>query len=324
MRRFLLLLALLCLTCCARAEDLDPVDAMAQRLCILSQQDEAIGDIPYYHGTVYGRGCKLVSIVNGVIATYGVTDRDTAVGLVTETRNLLVPGERKGRRAASVQGMPELTDPVLCASRAEEYPNLAKTVGTYPGGVLVSPIQLNAQEVLELLDGAQTPLMFVGRMTVHPDWTNTVKIIAALHDKGMDDATLCLACACAGTDTSGAPLRSGKNGHYVSALIHVGSFMESGTVYILDSLPRAIGDEPFGREYQMHAQYAFVRDRATNAFNRNFTAARISPTVIKLSLTQTALDTLRAEPEETALERRVKLMNPLILFGSCVMLLSLP
>ena len=149
-------------------------------------------------------------------------------------------------------------------------------------------------------------------------------LLMALHGMGMDDATLCLACAGAGTEASGAPLRSGKSGHYLTVLFHVGTFAESGTVYVLDSLPRALAGEPYtpyGTADEMHTQYGFVQD---SAFNRNFTAARISPTVIRLSLTQNALEALRAEPEETALARRARLMKPLILFGPCVMMLSLP
>lgn len=328
---FALLLALCCLAPCAQAEEAvrfpvleDPVDARVQQLSVLSQQDEAIGSIVYNTATVYQRGCKLISVVNGVIAAFGVTDKEAAAGLVPETIDLLVPGGKRSSRSVNVQGMPNLVDPALRASQQEEYPYLAKTVGAYPGSVQTSQKQLDAQEVLEILGEAQTPFMFVGRMSVHPDWTDALQILTALHEMGMDDATLCLACAGAGTDTSGTPLRSGKTGHYLSVLFHVGSFMEDGTVYVLDSLPRAIEGEPFSRAYEMHAQYAFVGDSSTNAFNRNFTASRIRPTIIKLSLTQTALETLRAEPEETALARRVKLFKPLVLFGTCVMLISLP
>ncbi|MGN0776657.1 MAG: hypothetical protein ACI4MM_08275 [Candidatus Ventricola sp.] len=317
------------LTCLAphvRAEEtaLDPADRMVQSLSIMSQQDEAIGDIAYNTATVYRRGCKLVSVVNGVIAAFGVTDHETAAGLVPETLDLLVPGGKRSKRSVNMDGIPNLVDPVLRASQQEEYPNLAKTVGAYPGSVQVSQKQLSAQEVMDILRQTQTPSMFVGRMSVHPDWTDALQILTELHEMGMDDATLSLACAGAGTEKLGTPLRSGEYGHYLSVMFHVGSFMENGTVYVLDSLPRAIEGETFGRAYDLHAQYAFVRDSVTNAFNQNFYASRISQTVIKLSLTPAALETLRAEPEETALERRVKLFKPLVLFGSCVMLISLP
>lgn len=319
-----LLLALVCLAPHGDAQEANPVDGRMQRLSVLSQRDEAIGELAYYTATIQRRGCMPVSIVNGLIASFGVTDRETAIGLVQETLALLVPRGSRGKAPVDLQNLAALLDPALRADGREAYPNLARTVGAYPGDVRVTQAHLSAREVLERLDGVQTPMMFVSRMAVYPDWTEAVALLMALHGMGMDDATLCLACAGAGTEASGAPLRSGKSGHYLTVLFHVGTFAESGTVYVLDSLPRALAGEPYtpyGAADEMHTQYGFVQD---SAFNRNFTAARISPTVIRLSLTQNALEALRAEPEETALARRARLMKPLILFGPCVMMLSLP
>lgn len=319
-----LLLALVCLAPHGSAQEANPVDGRMQRLSVLSQRDEAIGELAYYTATIQRRGCMPVSIVNGLIASFGVTDRETAIGLVQETLALLVPRGSRGKAPVDLQNLAALLDPALRADGREAYPNLARTVGAYPGDVRVTQAHLSAREVLERLDGVQTPMMFVSRMAVYPDWTEAVALLMALHGMGMDDATLCLACAGAGTEASGAPLRSGKSGHYLTVLFHVGTFAESGTVYVLDSLPRALAGEPYtpyGAADEMHTQYGFVQD---SAFNRNFTAARISPTVIRLSLTQNALEALRAEPEETALARRARLMKPLILFGPCVMMLSLP
>lgn len=324
MRRFLLILLLLaCVAAHAQAQDAaDPVDERMRRLSVMSQRDEAIGALAYATATVQRRGCLPVSLANGVIAAFDVTDRETAIGLVQEMLSLLVPRGSRGKAAIDLQALPKLFDPTLRTQ--EEYPNLAKTVGAYPGGVSFTQARLNAQEVIERLDGAKSPFVLVSRMEVYPDWTDAVQILTALHDRGMDDAVLCLACAGAGTEASGTPLRSGKSGHYLTVLFHVGTFMESGTVYVLDSLPRALAGEPYGYTDEMHAQYAFASDSPGNAFNRNYFAERISPTVIKLSLTQTALETLRAEPEETTLARRVKLLSPLILFGPGVMMISMP
>ena len=319
-----LLLALVCLAPHGSAQEANPMDGRMQRLSVLSQRDEAIGELAYHTATVQRRGCMPVSIVNALIASFGVTDRETAIGLVQETLSLLVPRGSRGKAPVDLLGLSALLDPALRAEEREAYPNLAKTVGAYPGDVRVTQARLSAREVLKQLDGAQTPLMLVSRMAVYPDWTEAVALLMALHGMGMDDATLCLACMGAGTEASGAPLRSGRSGHYLTVFFHVGTFAESGTVYVLDSLPRALADEPFtpyGAANEMHAQYGFVQD---SAFNRNFTAARVSPTVIRLSLTQTALEALRAEPEETASARRVRLMKPLILFGPGVMMLSLP
>lgn len=332
MRRCFLcaLLVLLCMVPCVKAEDPlrpaleDPVDRMVQRLSVMSQQDEAIGHVAYNTATFYQRGCMPVSIANGVIAAFGVTDRETAIGLVLETADVLISGGLRSKKAADPGRIPQLVDPVQRAAEKEAYPNLAKSVGAYPGSVLVNMKQLSVEDVLQSLEGTQRPLMLVGRMSVYPDWTPAMQILTTLHEMGLDDATLTLACLGAGTESTDAPLRSSKFGHYLTVMFHVGSFMESGTVYVLDSLPRAIGEEPFSRETELHTQYVFAAQYPTSAFNRNFTAARISPTVIRLSLTQDALKTLREEPKETVFAQRKKLFRPLILFGPSVMLLSLP
>lgn len=330
MRRkwFALLLMLVCLAPCVRAESdgllEDPVDRRVQQLSIMSQQDEAIAGITYNGATVRQRGCKLVSVVNGVMAAFGVTDRETAAGLVPEALDLLVPGGKRSKRSVDLQNMSKLVDPVLRAEQQEKYPYLAKTVGAYPGSVQVSGKQLAAQDVLEILGKAQTPFVFVGRMSVHPDWTDALQILTGLHGMGMDDATLTLACVGAGAKKHGTPLRSGDFGHYLSLMFHVGSFMEDGTVYVLDSLPRALEGEPYDTEGAPRTQYAFVTDSPVKAFNLNFRASRISPTVIRLSLTPEALETLRAESEETAFARLKKLYSPLVVFGYGAMLISLP
>lgn len=108
-------------------------------------------------------------------------------------------------------------------------------MGAYRGEVRYLGRSLCAQEVLRGLDGAQT--LIVGRMNVYPDWTEAVQLLMGLHERGIDEATLCLACIGAGTKCSGAPLRTGQSGHYLTVFFHVGSFAEDGTVYVLDSLP---------------------------------------------------------------------------------------
>lgn len=323
-----LLLMLLCLAPQAGAENgallEDPVDRRMQQLSIMSQQDEAIANIPFSIATVRQCGCRLVSIVNGVIAAFGVTDHETAAGLVPEALVLLDSGSKKSERLVDLLNMTSLVDPVLRASQQEEFPYLAKTVGAYPGSVQASGKRLDAQEALEILGKAQAPFMLVGRMSLYPDWTDAMQILIGLHEMGMDDATLTLASIGTGAKKNGTPLRSGDYGHYLSVMFHVGSFIEDGTVYVLDSMPQALEGEPYNMEGAPRAQYAFVTDGPGKAFNQNFCASRISPTVIKLSLTPAALETLRAEPEETAFARRKKLFSPLILFGSGMLLISLP
>ena len=326
MRRLCLLFVLMCLAplALAAAAPDDPVGARMQRLSVMSQQDAALAELPYNNATVYQRGCLPLSIANGVIAAFEVTDRDTAIGIVQESLALLVPGWKQGKAPADRQNFQDLIDPALRAQQQADYPSLAKTVGAYPGNVSVTQKRLDAQQVLERLDGLQAPFVHVSRMSVHPDWTPVMQILTALHERGQDDATLILASMGAGTKTTGAPLRTGRSGHYLTLLFHVGTFMESGAVYVLDSLPQALEGEPYGFDLDVHTQYAFVGDSAKSPFNLNFQAERISHTVIRLSLRPEAVEAIAAEPQELRLARRVKLFRPLLLFDYGLMMICMP
>lgn len=322
----MLLALLLCAAGCARAElATESVDRQVERLNILSQHDEAIGSLPYYRGEVRGRGCQPVSIANGMIAAFGVTDRELAVGVARETLELLVPAHRRGKSRIDLDKLPALLDPEQRRQEAAQYPHLAQMIGEYGGSLQVTQENLDAQSVLDALGSAQGPRLLVGRMSVQPDWTEAVELAAALHGRGMDDVTLCLAGMGVGSTDSGMPLGSGKNGHYLTVMLHVGSFMRDGSVYVLDSIARAIEGEPFGWGEEMYRQYPFAEKNEKVTFKRDYQSARIAPTVIRLSLTDAALASLKAVPEgEETLEEHVRLMNHIPLFGRGVLLISLP
>ena len=163
-----------------------------------------------------------------------------------------------------------------------------------------------------------------------------MRILLELHARRQDDATLILAYAGAGLDSSTAPLRSGASGHYLTVLLHVGSFIQNGTVYVLDSLPRALPGEPCGYKYLYRSAYAFPQapDEEPDEFNARYIALRISPTVIKLTLNSRELARLDQHdpsayrlPEkahEALVRLRARQLQPLMLYGSCVMMITLP
>lgn len=325
MRRVLWVLALLCLTACVgAAECVDDVDAQMAQLGIITQRAESIAKIKYNEGTVHKSGCMPVSLANGIAASFGVTDPETTEGLVRELITMLVPRWLKGKTGIELQDMPDVLNPALRMSEEETYPYLAKTVGAYPGDLIFMEKRMNAREALEHIDAAQAPFMLAGRMYLYPDWTEAVQIIMGLHERGMDDVTLCFACLGTGKKGSAAPLRLGSSGHYLSVFIHVGAFMENGAVYVLDSIPRALRDETISAGGDLREYYAFARERPTRKFNVRFYATRVSTTIIRLSLRPEMMETVYAGPEETELERRVELMSFLPLYGYSVAMISIP
>lgn len=316
------LLILLCFAPQAWAEG-HPLDEQMRRLSVMSQRDEAIANIKYSNVNVQQAGCKPVSVVNGMVAALGIADREVAAALVRETISLLVPQGQKNKGAISLHAIDRLFDPERRWERQAGWPGLETALAPYEGGVHVLG-KTDAQAVIAQLDGADGPRLLVGLMGVQDDWGEVLSIVSFLHERGMDGAIISLACLGAGPDSHSAPLRSGKFGHYLSVMIPVGAFMEDGTVYVLDSLPRALEGEPYGGAEVLRAQYAFVAGgRKDAAFNETFEAVRVSPTVIRLSLRPQALETLHLAAPDRMEDTRRALMRPLRLLGSGVVMVAL-
>lgn len=312
------------------------IDLHMQSLAVLSQQDDVFEGIAYNNGTLKGRGCAPLSVANGLVAAFGVTDPAQARDIVLEAGALLARNHKMDVYPVEAGKMPQLLDPQLRAQECGVFPVLGSLIGGYCGQIAATADALNAQETLSMLDSVSAPALVSGRMYVNNGWENVVRILLGLHARGQDDAMLILAYAGAGLESSTAPLRSGQSGHYLTVLLHVGSFIQSGAVYVLDSLPRALPGEPCGYKYLYRSAYAFPQepDEEVDEFNARYIALRISPTVIKLTLTERELSRLDQHnasafhtPEkahEALVRLRARQLQPLMLYGSCVMMITLP
>jgi len=317
MRRFAaVLLICLCRMACAQ-ENLypmleDPLDRTVQQLAVMSQRDEAFEGVRYNGGDLMLRGCLPVSMANSVIAALGVTDRETAVQMVEETAQLLVFPRSRGEGRVEMRYLPSLLSVNERTEQEILFPGMGRTVGRYPGEIRLLDGWMDAQTAQEHLGKMTAPCMLVGKMTVYPDWTEMIRMAEALEAMGLPDARILIAHASAGTESSGAPLRSGEGGHYVAMLIHVKTFVEEGRMYLLDSLPRALKGEVHGYTEVLRRPYPCEY----TAFRSAFDAARISPTVVRFLLADRAAWQAADEAEKS------KMLAPMILFGPLVVMIS--
>ena len=347
MARLLLFLLslLLVLPACAGADDYknpilqplpeltDPFDLYMRDLAVISQQEEAVYLFPYRGSCLNNCGCGPVCVANGIIASLGVTDREDAYQIVFETTKLMVPDGMYKRDHISINLIDRLMDKAQREATKERHPALGKYVAGFPGSIAAGNDTLDGQVVSELLRSGQMPDVLIGRAYVQNSWYEIARIMDALYEAGCKDATLCLSYAGAGKSDSHAPLRSGANGHYVSLLLHAQTLYESGALYVLDSLPRALEGEFFSRDFEYHVQYRFLEDGPDDAFNRIYAPSRISATVIKLGLGESAHSALKAASAQsyaTEDERRNALvalhtqhLDPIELTGRCVVTIAL-
>lgn len=339
-RIFPMLAAALLLVCSAHAEDplypqlYRPVDLYMQRLAVMSQQDEVFSGIPYNAGTLTGRGCAPLSLANGLIAAFGVTDRDQARGVVLETASALAYKHRSDLHPVEAGSFPKLLDAQLREQEWDEFPVLYELISAYPGQISATSKALDAEETIAMLRALESPAILSARMYVNHSWEDVVRIAVDLDESGHRDALICLAYGGAGLSSSKAPLRSGNSGHYLTLVLHVGSFMESGTIYVLDSLPRALPGEPCGYDSIYRNAYAFPDDEPDNEFNSRYLPLRISPTVISLTFRpfaytkmaqhyETAYESAEEE-REAFIEMRTYHLRSMMIYGSCVMIITLP
>lgn len=292
----------------------DPVDAQVQRLHVMSQRDEALDGMEYNGGYMMGRGCQPASIANAVIAAFGVEDEQAAIGVVRETTKLLVMPHQQGTGRIELSRLPLLLDIRERAAQAEKYPNLAAAIGAYGGKTAIFEAQMDAGMLQAFLEETGEQFVLASRMTVYPDWSALIEMIDLLHRAGMDDAMICLANVGVGSEKSRAPLRLGDNGHYLTVLFHVGTFMQEGRVYVLDSLPRALKGEEWGYTVTLRRPYAFMQERSK--FSETFDASRIRETVIQLTLKDKAAWT------EADIAQKAGILAPLILYGPGVLMIS--
>lgn len=325
----LLTTLLLCACSCALCEEdgypalSDPVDQHMQRLAIMSQRDPVFFGVPYNKDYLNGRGCQPISMANGIIAAFGVTDYDAGVQIVLESSRLLVPDEKRLRAPVLPELLPPALNPETYAG-SDRYPVMAETICAYPGRISATLDILSAEEAAALAEAHPAPAVLSFRMSVYPSWEEAVRLLFALHDMGMDDAMLCLTRMGAGKESYGTPFASGKSGHYISALIHVGKFMQDGSIYILDSLPRAILGESSDNGGIFRGRYPFAEQRETKHFNRHYEAARIQPSVIRLTLKEDVRAALTGETTEEQLALRTDYLKSFTLYGTGSLLLTLP
>lgn len=320
MGRFALCLAMLLLSwsCAAAQENLrpelsDPIDRAVQQLCVMSQRDEAFEGLNYNGGLMIYRGCQPVSLTNALVASMGVTDKQEASEMVIELTHLLVSQKNRKKGRIELERLDELLSQEARLQQAEAYPQLAKVIGGYEGEITLIADALDAQTVGDYF--AQHPQdMLVGRLNVYPDWTAMLEIAQRLHEMGLDDAWVSLANVSAGRKNSGTPLGSGESGHYLTLMLHVGSFVQEGRIYVLDSLPRALEGEESGRAFVLRSPYPFTQKRG--GFKKLFDAGRISETVIRL----TPKDTQAWQ--SAPIEAREEMLEPLVLYGLGILMIT--
>ena len=320
-----LLLTLLCIALILPAHAETTGEYLAS-LDIMSQLDTRLdnGHYRYNKKPFRQNGCQPASIANALLASFGDTSLD-APAFLLETLRMLSPKHDPNLELIHIGKISYLSS----GKPHEDFPLMNAKIQSLDH-LIATPYVLETDKMLEQMLGlGDTRYMLTTRYSIKKHWDWLVDFTEALNDNGLGNIRYAHASLGAGTPGTSAPFRAaGAAGHYIAVYLEVAEFCETGTLYLLDSFPRALKGEPYGEEEIYGKRYEFCmsrNERELAHFNNVYDVERISPTVLKVSLKPDALQALQAQREavkadpaqrDALIALRVEQLTPLQFYGS--------
>lgn len=315
LRILALLLALLCLPLSALCES--PAERLTQ-LDIFRQHDPRFNNGFYrYNGYAFGSGgCGPSSITNALTALMADPE-DDAAPLLLEILTGLTAADHQHDQPIRISGLPDLLSDPGAAS-----PTLISLLEGVSSVRIVSPDELLSPILREPAEGGR--LLICTAYPLMSRWQQLLTFTHELNRRGWTDARIAFARVSVGTTDTGAPFSSGESGHYVTLFIDPAEFHAEGTLYLIDSLPRALLGETYGSGRTFAARYPFVL-YPRSGFSTTYRPERVTPEILRLSLKDDARAAIDGATSYTAwLSIRQQQLKQLGFYGNAILMIYLP
>ena len=244
----------------AVAEETDGFDLYLDS-CVVATQKDVVYRHPnykYWGQTFYKKGCGPASMLNAFSVSFGITDKDMADTLLIELMKIMTDTHQPKKEKINRNRIDRLG-----SDQVYEYPVLGQLKNDF-GGVWLSETEDNtvagAEALLMRALEENEKVTVFSHLTLYNGWSDLYDFCLRLHEAGYDDAILTCSYTSAGTSGTGGPFRSGEDGHFFTPCIRVGSFIEQGIFYVLDSYPMALPGEKAIRGV-LHGRYAMCTEK---------------------------------------------------------------
>ncbi len=262
-----------------------PEDSTARRLAgmqIISQRDPRFADASYRYirkAPFEKNGCGPAALHNGLAVTLGIDDPEQSARILLEIMTLLAPQHNPAQNRLNYDRAPSLID-----ADAETAPALAALMETCPHRTALTGV--TADKAMACIGAGEGDVFLIGRFNLNADTVEIVRLADALCEAGYPDAVIAVAAVSAGGSDSHTPFGLGEEGHFITVMFVAGEFREKGTIYVLDSYPRAIRNENLNDVYT--SRYYFAANSRLTSFRVNYDVTRVSPTVLMCTLREDA------------------------------------
>lgn len=273
--------------------------AYLQGLQIISQRDPrfATDAFRYVQRQSFEKnGCGPASLYNGLAAAFGIRDAETSVEVLHEVMTLLAVFHNPAEYGINYNQVENLLTP-----EPEEYPALAELMDQ--AGRIVYIGAVTASKVMKQIQKDSDDVFLMGRLCLNSDMGELVDLTDALCEAGHRDAIVVVCGVSAGASGSKTPFGQGEEGHFITYMVIAGEFSEAGTVYVLDSYPRALRNEKVNDIYI--SRYYFAESNYLPGFRQTYDVTRIQPTVLMCTLNETSLGEIESLCNQLANGKRV-------------------
>ena len=302
-------------------------DDYFRELAFISQRELRfnIKEYRYFGDRFVINGCGPASVYNGFAVSFGITDDDFAAKVLLEIMTLLSNYQKPEKYANDFRRMSLLTSE-LC----DNYPTLTE-MKSLVDQVIWMEKRTTAKNVKKALEPVQGSAVLIGRINLSQNWGEIIDLAEELHAQGRDEAILTVTNLATGTDDMGTPFCLGDNGHFITLTMQVGEFLEHGTIYVLDSYPRAVRGEKLKDPYDL--RYYFAANNKLTGFRTHYYAYHVKPAVVKCEPReeiQTQLTEKKAAASRskkaagTYRSFRIKLAIRINTYGTGTLLLRIP
>ena len=249
-------------------------DAYLQSQQIISQREKRfnVSDYQYIKDRFVINGCGPASVHNAMAVAFGLDDTALSEGVLIELMTLMADFKRPAEFGINYKRMYLLTEPAC-----DEYASLTELKTHVDETVWLK--RISAKKLIAEVDKREGSLVVMGRTNLMQNWSEIVTLADLLHERGLDEATITVGTLSSGTPSTGAPFNMGETGHFLTVCIQVGEFLDRGTIYVLDSYPRAVRGESLSDVYDK--KYYFAENNKLTSFRLNYDAYHLTPMVVK-------------------------------------------
>ncbi|MBR6029045.1 MAG: hypothetical protein IKP40_08135 [Clostridia bacterium] len=317
MRIILTLLLILTLIPAASASSLEE---RLSAVALIDQNAEAYKPAAYkYNGAAFvRRGCGPASIANALCALFDVREQEEADALLLESMKLFTNSHQPAREIIDIKRMERLAevDPA-------QYPVLSRLLDAAGAQVVCRDGNLSPDLVSACLDNrGDSPLLLLCRISLTDQWADVVSVCENLLEAGHNDALLLAVYVSAGPSSTVAPFRGGDSGHYISVALSPDELLERCAFYVLDSDPRALPGEAFGKGEAYDDRYTLVRREGRLPYD--FALTHLQRGVVAASLKEARLTALEALSPDEAAAQRLAWLREMLVFGRAACIIYVP